>query len=209
MVLHNNIYRSASYFYYVMKILGMAPYTFDRKFLKFHTTTSDYLRLIVIILAWIYINFIHIQTYDNRRYKLGIKFKIVDGLWMNCYFFQNFIVLVILIFNFVKRKSVENFLKSIHDFDVRVNNLGWKFKRNYCKILQHTLPLGLLTLTLILMWHVIRTWNGIDSYDRFVFYLKYLGFVEVVGIFFIINMTFIGSCYCVSYRLDVMKDNLR
>jgi uncharacterized membrane protein len=208
MVMHN-IYRSASYFYYVMKFFGMAPYTFDRKALKFHTTFSDYLRLVGTLIAWIYINFIHIRTYDNRRYKLGIKFKIVDSLWVNCYFLQNLSVLVILIFNFVKRKSVENFLKSIHEFDVQIHKLGWSFKENSCKFLRHTLPLGLLVLTLILLWHLIMSWNGIVSYERFDFYLKYLGFVEVVGIFFIINMTFIGSCCCIANRLDMMTDSLR
>lgn len=176
-VMHNNIYRSVSYFYYVTKILGMAPYTFDRKFSAFRTTPWDYLRLCGTLIAWIYINFIHIQTYDNRRYKLGIRFKIVDGLWMNCYFLQNFAVLVILIFNFMKRTKVENFLKTIHAFDIRVEKLGWKFKADFSRIPRHVLLLGLLTLTSILIWLLWRSWNGIGSYDRFVFYLKYLAFM--------------------------------
>lgn len=205
----HNIYRSASYFYYVMKILGMAPYTFDRKCFKFRTTSLDYLRLIGTLAGWIYINFVHIQTYDSRRYKLGIQFKIIDGLWMNCYFFQTFAIPVILFFNFIRRKNVENLLKSIHDFDVRIEKLGLQFKAKQCKTLRYIAPLGLLILSGILMWLLWRSWTGIENFDRFIFYLKFLAFVEVLGIYFMICMTFIGSCFCIATRLDVLKNIMR
>lgn len=203
-----SVYKSAAYFYYVQKILGIAPYTFNGRSQSFRTTIWDYMRLIGTLIFWIYINVIHLKTYDQKRYRAGIKFTIVESLWINTYAFQNLTIIIIVIFNFFKRKNVEKFLKFLHNFDTRIAKLGWH-RAGQNSILGYTLQLASLLLSIILIYFWAREWNGIDSLDRFNFYLKYFAFISIIGTFFIISMVFIGSCCCVIARLDALLKNMR
>lgn len=203
-----SVYKSAAYFYYVQKILGIAPYTFSGRSQSFRTTFWDYLRLFGTLIFWIYINVIHMKTYDQSRYKAGIKFKIVERLWISTYAFQNLTIIIIIIFNFLKRKNVEKFLKFIHNFDARIEKLGWKRARQNSSVC-FTLQLASLVLSIFPLYLVAKAWDGIGSLDRFNFYLKYFAFNAILGIFFTISMVFIASCCCVIARLDALMRNMR
>lgn len=203
-----DIYKSATYFYYVLKILGMAPYTFDWKLHVFRTTFWDLLRLFGSLIFWTYIIIVHVETYNSNRYKSGINFKIVDSLWMNNYAYQNLTILVIIVFNYLKRKNVENFLRFISTFDRRIIKLGW-LPAKQTSALSYIILAAALVLTILTMRAVAMAWRGIDTWEKFNDYIKSVSFAQILAIYFMMNMVFIGSCCCISSRLTALINNMR
>jgi hypothetical protein len=205
---HNNIYKLVAYFYYVLKILGMAPYTIDWKFHVIKTTFWDLARLFGALIFWSYIIIVHTRTYDLPRYRSGINFKIVDTLWQNNYAYQNFTIFIIIIFNYLKRKNVKKFLKLICIYDRHIKKLGWQPAES-TSVFSYIIPTAALILTILSIRSISIAWRGIDTWEKFNGYIKTISFAQILAIYFMIEMVFIGSCCCISSRLTVLTINMR
>lgn len=202
-----SIYQSTKYIYYYLKLAGLAIFNFNEKSLELETTIRHYFALLLVVITLLFVNFLQFKTIDE--YSSEIQFKVLDNLWRNQYLFQIICTTPIIIFNFIKRNSLEVFLKQIHQFDELLYRLNWKFQ------VQHSKKLSVIILLfpiILVVYILVLAENYLDGYvvrDILIFSICNTGYITIMNIFFVINVLFIGSCYCVLTRLDALLKNLR
>lgn len=152
-VARKSIYSTSVYLYYILKVLGMAFYGFDKKLKCFKVSCWHYLGMTMSIVYWIIQSVLHFRT--EVYYSSGLKFQIVESIWRRVFEFQIFSSIPIILFNFIKRKHVENFMRFIEKFDIQMEYLEWKNEIELTKVIQSLpfIPIKVLILNFFLIIH--------------------------------------------------------
>lgn len=206
------VYQSSGALFYMLKFLGLAPYSFDYKTLTFKMGLSNYLTLFIPAACSAYFFFFSVNCFIHESYESGVQSKFVDQLWQWSYLLQHLFAFATILFNFFKRKHIENFLKLIHKFDKNLEHLGWKFKvknSNLCNLF--VLCVQLFFLCLIIVYCLVSI-NMIDirgNVSNFVKVVRMLAYQLMNQFYFMVSIQFILSAYLICSRLKVLMKNVR
>lgn len=207
-VARKTIYKSSTYIYFLLKALGMAFYSHDKKLKCFKVSCWHYLGLLLSIFYWIFQSILHRKT--EIYYTSGLDFKIVENIWRRVFEFQIFAIIPIILFNFVKRKHVEKFLQLIEKFDTQMEFLEWKNDVEFSRTIEILpfIPIAVLICNYAML--INFEWSEIlFVYPPFVYHIKFLAYLVIMETFFIISFLFVVSCWCVSRRLRNLMENMR
>lgn len=121
-----NVYTSVEPFYVVSKFLGMFPMSFDGSLRKgkLKVTCVDVLTTIIAAIVpftLVLLNLFYKSIPDDSR-------TFLSELWIAENNFGVFLTLVRLPYQLYKFKSIERFLKKVHQFDEKVVKKGSSFK---------------------------------------------------------------------------------
>lgn len=203
-----SIYQSSVYLYYIMKIFGMAFFGVDGKFHKFQTSCFHYLGVFVFVGYWIYQNILYFDT--QIYYESGLNYRIIESIWRNVYAFQNLSIIPIILFNFIKRKHLENFLQLIEKFDSQMEYLEWENRVGISKIFCF---LPFFPIPTMIVNHVILLSLNLSEiyfmHPPYVYHVKFVAYLTLMEIFFIICYIFVGSCYCICCRINALIESMR
>lgn len=121
-----NIFYSFKPLYYLLKFFSMAPYKLESRGTDDSSTVIDKIFLLVSIAFWNLIATLQIRAaLENpsffRSSDFLSKIHILESI-MQLYF-----CIVLMIFNFVRRKRCCQFLDHLHKFDEKLRNLHWPY----------------------------------------------------------------------------------
>lgn len=204
----SNIYSSSKGFYYVLKLLGLAPYGFDRTTLKFKVTFVNYLQFVAAIVVWLIMTSIEIASKSGPEYTVGVQSKLLESLWQYQFTFQHFLATSIVIYNFVNRKHAESFLSLLHSFDQRLTKLQWKVQTKSRSV---WFPVNLFLLSTLLNVSytiLILALDGFSQIYNFMQVLVIINYFIVNEFFLMMSMQFIMSVNCINQRLNVLTENV-
>lgn len=193
MVERKSIYSTSVYLYYILKILGMAFYKFEKSSNSFKVSTQNYLALTLTIAHWIFQSILHSKT--EVYYTSGLNFLIVESIWRRVCEFQIFSAIPIILINFIKRKHVENFMRFIEKFDAQMEFLEWKNDIELSKIVEllPVVPIFVMILNYFMLIHF--EWSeALYLYPPYVYHIKFIAYLNIMTIFFIICYLFVVSC---------------
>ena len=208
----NNIsfYKSFKPFYNVLKIFGLAPYSFD--FNTWLIKTTFFNNVIVFInLAISFIAFILscVESFDSSLIILSIA---VSG-WNFQHLMQTFVAFFVVIHNFIRRREVFKYIKLLNNVDKMVNDLQWKHRVNNAKkrskiifwLSVHGCSIVLFTIII-----VYATYNDHTSDDDSLLEIcnKSLYFFAVQTYMMIIYEFIFSVCY-INSQFDCLNKNAK
>lgn len=218
---HNNgdmnygtsVYKSLEYFYVILKISGLAPYSFDRKLRKFKVDAKSVISIILSLIFWVAVSWVHIQNFRSKLFSFGLQSSLLDHLWQYQYVMQFILACFSVLFNILKSKHIERFLDSLHRFDEGTQNLRWKFKAGSYRGL---LVVALYSMTAIsvaayvaissILIPMSEAYSELLSFD---FFANFIAYLVITEFYLILCMQFISSAYLVCIRLKALRRNFR
>lgn len=208
-----DIYHSATYFFYILKLLGLAPYSFDRKTLRFRMRTFNKLLLLGFILTWTSLSYMLIKSINENGFDTGAQSNILDNLLQYQYFNQHLFAGFTVVYSFLKRKHVEKFLRLILKFDLLTDQLGWKFKVIHSKyfilILFSFVSLFMITYNCVSIVVRSKTEDHYKDVNFSQVIFSMVAYVLITQFFLMISMQFIASSYCIYARLHMLIKNTK
>ena len=204
-----NIYDSSKNFYFVLKFLGLAPYTFDRKTQSLRINNLSVIVFIVSLLIAIILFIVQIRI---GNYGSDNKWGLLGNIWQMQYLLQNFFVFPTLIFNFLKVKSLDKLLKSIDSFDMKIESLSWNFEVRL-KLTHRVLLVFCFTLLFMITYGIVSLFFLEEIYSKskidVVIIYKLLNYTAVTLFFLALYVQFIVSVNAIRTRLSVLIKNIR
>lgn len=204
-----NIYSSSQGFFYVSKLLGLAPYSFDPKKLKFNVNFVNYLQFSASLAFWVILTSIEHVSKVRDLYKTGIQSNLLEHLWMCQYTLQHYLATGVVIYSFTKRKHVENFLSLIYSFDQHLENLHWKVQPKQNSVWFAVILFVLSTTVMIIYTVTILALDKYNTYLNEVQIFRLLNYIVINDFFLLLSIQFISSVYCIDQRLIVLTENFR
>lgn len=206
-----NIYNSLKFIYFILKILGLAPYTFDKTSRKLIMNAKASFLMILSITFWIGLSWFNLQRFWTKKYSIGIQSKLLDNLLHHQYLLQFFFACLIVVFSVLKRKHIENFLDSLFSFDERLRSFKWNFKAPSYQI--YTVALFIFTAVLITSYLTMTTLlsTNIRNVETGTFKIigSILSYTAITEFMLMISVQFILSAYLVRSRLRALGMNFR
>lgn len=208
-----DIFCSSKYFYFILKSLGLAHYQFDKKSRSFKTSLSNFLGLIVSIAIWPILFLVSLRMNQKYNYDSGVKLELLDEIWKFQYLLQHILPIFTIIFNFYKRKSIENFMNQIFKFDQKTQQLGWNTKTIHSSIL--VLVFYLLSAFAIVLHQFIvicflKVYGDFGSFiDEIYKIVAVLAYVIITEFYLMVSLQFILSSHCVNVRLKLLIKHIR
>ena len=198
-----NIYESLSPFYNILKLFGLASYSLNFKNGKMKTSFNSYIMNFCFIALYL-LFFANFMLVDENRYSPDGKTVLTYG-FMFVYNFQHITILIIVIFNFLKRKNVEKFLQLLKTFDDHTDKMGWKFRvnheRNYwTSITWFFLQFILLSVAYALQLALVSAVEHVlkDYIDVFIYCV-------ISNAFMLCSLQFIFGVHCVESRFEILN----
>lgn len=206
-----NIYNSLKFIYFILKILGLAPYTFDKTSRKLIMNAKASFLMILSITFWIGLSWFNLQRFWTKKYSIGIQSKLLDNLLHHQYLLQFFFACLIVVFSVLKRKHIENFLDSLFSFDERLRSFKWNFKAPSYQI--YTVALFIFTAVSITSYLTMTTLlsTNIRNVETGTFKIigSILSYTAITEFMLMISVQFILSAYLVRSRLRALGMNFR
>ena len=201
----SNIYESVSPFYYTLKFFGLASYSLNFKNGTLKTSFIGYIMILCFIA--IYSSFIvHFSRTDVRSYSPEGKSVLIYGL-VFFYFFQYASIILIFIYNFLKRENIGKLLKLLETFDDHCEKMGWKFKinheRNYWRSI-FWIVFSLFSLCGVYALQMI--WIPDDT-PEFMLYIDTFFYCFMTNSFVLSSLQFIFSVNSVASRFEILNQN--
>lgn len=208
-----DVYFSAQFFYYILKSMGLASYQFDAKTQTLKVSCKNYWELIFSIFVWIFLSWITWRNFEVNNMDTGVQSKFLDGLWKDQYKLQHILPIFTILFNFLKRKNIENFLKLIFNFDQTMQRVSNNFnvRHSRCLILglYLTSAFGIMIQQIIMVYY--RNIYGVyGSFDVEVTkILRIFTYFAISEFYFMISMQFIMSVWYINVRLTTLTKHIR
>lgn len=205
-----DIYESSKWLFFVLKSLGLAPYSVDRKTRQFKMNLGNYLIVMIsFVVSVLLITFELIYT-PSYYFETGIQSQFLEAIWRYAYFFQQMLAVFILGFNASRRQNVENLMSLLHNFDQTIEKLGWQFKAKQTKTIN---LLMLYVVAAILLAAVIFYGTSIipetQQLGIMPMILNSVTYAIVSQFFLFVSIQFILSANAIVTRLDAMINNIR
>ena len=157
----------------------------------------------------LYLYFYHdLLQSDESTYAPEGKSLLINGLYL-LYNFQFITILLVIIYNFLRRRNVEKLLKLLEAFDDHSEKMGWKYEinheRNYWRsifwIILHIILLGGVS-TLEMYWVLTVTPDLFDYVHLFLYCV-------VQNAFVMSSFQFIFGVHSVASRFEILNQNTR
>lgn len=196
LVMKTNVYQSTKFFYFILKSLGLASYTFDKKSLSFKITLWNCLELIVSLIFWPWALFVAWLSFHGTKVETGVKSKLLERIWKNQFMLQNFLATLTVIYNFFKRDHVEQYLRLIFNFDKTVKRISPSLQSTHWRF-------SIVALYLISVSVMIGSY-----FKLYCFNVEYLEVIRLINsmvlyeFYLMISMQFILSSHYVKVRIE-------
>ena len=202
-----NIYESLSPFYYTLKLFGLASYNLNFKNGKMKTSIIHYIMMMCFIALYLsfIVNFLQV---DVKSYSPEGKSILMYGLAF-VYNFQYITILLFIIYNFLKRRNVEKFLKYLETFDDHCEKMGWKFKINHEK--NYWSQIFWIVLSIILLIVVAMTqiyWVSIFGHDLIDFIFMFIYCFSSKALV-LTTLQFVFGVHCVASRFEILNESTK
>ena len=203
----SNIYESLSPFYYTLKFFGLASYNLNFKNGKMKTSWIHYIMMFGFIPLYLcfYYNFLNI---DDSTYSPGEKSILIYGFFF-FYHFQYITIVLIMIFNFLKRGNVEKFLKYLKTFDDHSEKMEWKFKVNHEQNYWRFIFWIVISLIILIVVYVMQIFWVPSVPPEFSEYIDNIFYCIVTNAFVLISLQFIFGVQSVASRFEILNQNTR
>lgn len=204
-----DIYSSSYFFFCILKLLGLAPYSFDKKSHKLKMIPWNYFEFFLSISVWITLTVFSIKRHQENLYFQTSESKLLDRLWKYQYLIQNFFAVFTVIFNFIMRKYVESFLKCIHNFDLTFERYNWSFGVTHSKyfiVFIFTCSVLMESTFTVFAVFVLGFYDGVNASETI---FQTVSFIIVLEFYLMISMQFILSTFCIFTRLNALVMNIR
>lgn len=136
-------------FHFILKLFGLACYTKSDKTGRFITSTPyDKFIFVATLCLWITFTFFQIRQKIILDETIEVDEKLLYNLWMDLYIVQNFLVIIVVFWNFLHRNKIEKLFNILDNFDQKVSIFNQKAESagKYYK-----------TAVLLFMFHFIMT----------------------------------------------------
>lgn len=202
-----HIYHSAKLFYYILKFLGLAPYRFDDQLMSFKMGFLEYFWFFASTTFYMILNINHVTHFSSFAYDTGVQSSLLDILWQYQFVLQHIFATAIVIFQFVQRKRVENFLKLIYKFDRAVENMNWRFKVVHRSNI--LLICNIISAVLVIGFQFMGVVKGVYKDHSYAEVINLIAFAVITDFHFVVLMQFIFSVYCIYARFRALMRNVR
>lgn len=201
-----DLYQSSKFFFLTLKSLGLAPYQFNKKSQCFVTTFWNYVEMISFTAMWIALTWLTFNTVQSDDTTLAVQSKLLERLWTYQYELQFILASVTIVFNFMKRKHVENFMDLIFTFDQLMSSLDWRFEASYSKYLVFVLQLDsmifFMTYQCVSIF-VFKAYGEIE-YTTIKVVVMMFSYTAMIEIYLMLSIQFIMSTYYIKIRLNAL-----
>lgn len=204
-----DIYSSNAGFYYILKVLGLAPFGFDREKLRLKVTSTNYFQFTASLAFWVYMTWVEHASRGTEQYEVGIQSNLLESIWKYQFTIQHFLAIGLVIFSFIKWKHVDNLLILIHFFDLHLQNLQWEFQPKQNNV-WFPVVFFLLSLVVTTSFTLFLTTNGdYGNITNIMQGLRVFNYLLINIFFLIVSMNFILSVSCINQRLVILTENFR
>ena len=203
----SNIYESLSPFYYTSKLFGLASYSLNFKNGKMKTSFISYIMFLFFIAFYLCL-FVDMLLDDESTYSPEGRSIVIYGL-IFLYNFQYLTILLFVIFNFLKRKNVEKFLKLMETFDDHTDKMGWKFRVNHERNYWTSIFWIDLQFILLSVFYVLQmSWVPTVT-PALLEFISMFFYCILSNTFMLTSLQFIFSVHCVESRFEILNKNTR
>lgn len=204
-----DIYHSTHFSYFTLKSFGLAFYRIDKKSKSFKTDIYHYLGLAVTVCLSFGITVSLLLSYQEDDFDSGVQSKLLDNLWKFQYATQQISAIFVLIFHFIKRSNMENFLVCVSEFDKNMDRLNWYFKRIHFRFI---LPICCGVSTSLLLIYEIIAFCILDIYGPFDNFSKLkviVSFIFIIEFYLLLSLQFFMNTYYIKIRLKALRQHIR
>lgn len=207
-----NIFQTVRIFYYFLKTMGLATYKLDVKSCIISTSIWNYFEVIAFILLTLEFTRLEAIGIQEDLYSSGSQSKLLEAIWKYQYILQHLFIVIVIISNFTRRKSIEGYLRQIYKFDKKVEQLGFQYKSKESIILILILTMsGCLAYATYqyLLLYVFEVYEFILKDSIQFSHVKYFGNIFVMWFYVTLPLQSIFSIYAVNNRLKILTKNAR
>lgn len=198
---------SAKFFYFILKLLGLAPYRFDAKSSAFKMSFINYFGFFLSIIIYLAFLVIQLKVIVETNFDSGVQSYLLDRLWQYQIVLQKVFIPLIIIFQFMKRKHVQSFIKLILKFDHNFERIRWRYKVTHSYKFARFLIMTSLIMSLSL--NIVLAFYGVFNYLNDSSFMQLVSYSAVNEFFFLLSMQFIFSTYLVYARLLALSKHIR
>ena len=202
----NNLsfYKSLKPFYYILKIFGLAPYSFDFNTGVSKSTIINYTILFMILTT--HFTAIILSTYQEVAEIKSTKLSIAVSGWNFQHILQTVVAFIVVVHNYIKRPHVFKYIKLLNNVDKIVNDLQWKHKVNHLrKCLAITFWLFLHVVLIIFFFYVFQNASANHHLQVLINTIVYFA----VQTYMMIAYEFIFSVCCINSQFDCLNENAK
>lgn len=203
----SNIYDSSTIFFIILKIIGLAPYQLDKRDFSLKMNCWNYLLFIFQLILWIYYSWRITNYFQNELFQSYANSKIMDHAIRYLYILQFYLMVLAMIYSFLKRKHVEKFLKLIFKFDLMVKELGWSHEVVHSKyfVLVISLSYGIFVILFNYFTYFVFNVNPYINNAKTTYSIT--AYLFLSQFFLMVSMQFIFGCNCICSRFSMLLKN--
>ena len=202
-----NIYESLSPFYYFLKLFGLASYSLNFKNGRMKTSFTSYIMFLIYIILYIILN-VNFLNIDIDQYSPVGRSIVIYG-YRFIYIFQYLAILLVIIYNFLKRRNIEKFLKLMETFDDHTDKMGWKFKINHERNYWTSIFWIFLHFILLCTVYFLRMYWVQDSEPILEEFINMFCYCIITNTYIWCSLQFIFGAQCVESRFEILNKNAR
>jgi hypothetical protein len=205
-----NIYQSTKLFFYTLRAFGLAPYDFDTKTSKIQMKTKNYLILVTSIVIAVLCSWASLHNFIGAAYITGLQSVLLDRIWQTTFLLQNLFAIFVIVFNFLKRQNIENFLIHVEKFDKSLTSLKWEGKSANLKRLKSLMLMFNTSVAVLLIFYTISAFFVFENrLSPWMSCFKLDVFQLTNSFHLLVAIQFVLSVYCIQTRLEVLMENMR
>lgn len=196
--IRSNFHEKLKYFYYTLKLFGLASYSVEKSSQTFVMNGKSYLVLTFSLAFWG-------CGILASLHSIADKTEMIERLYQVTFLLQQIITIFCVIFNFLKRDNVEKLWKIVHEFDEAVVKLNWKTFEHKFRLCNYFLVLFYSIFVGFIFYY---NFSALDHVNKEFLLFKMIIFQSTNQFCLLIVFRFILSVQFVSSGLKTLGDSL-
>ena len=154
-----------------------------------------------------YFYYDHLES-DDSSYSPEGKSVLIYGL-ICFYHFQYVTIFLIMIYNFLKRKNIEKFLKLLEKFDDHSEIMGWKYKINHERNYWSSIFWIFISLISLVVVYALQMYWITPVEHRFSEFIGMIFYCSMTNTFVLSSLQFVFGVQSVASRFEILNQNTR
>jgi drug/metabolite transporter (DMT)-like permease len=198
-----NIHQNLKFFFYTMKVFGLAPFSIDEKTRKLQMKWKNHLILTISLALCAGCLWASLINFTQKS-------DLLERISQATFLLQHVFALVLIVINCARRKHIENFWSNIHKFDETLDKFKWKFvgdKLQWCNAF--FIGFHLAFVFVVVLYSIGAYFFFFEQNFEVLFMVRALIYQLTSFFYLLIAIQFLLSVKCIKSRLEALEKHLK
>jgi hypothetical protein len=150
-----------------------------------------------------------LHNFFGEGYVTGVHSVLLDRIWQSTFILESLAIICVIVFNYLKRQNIEQFLKLVEMFDQTLVRLSWEGKPGIMKKCTSLMTAFWVSVIVLVVFYTTSAFVVFeDDISSWMSCFKLNVFQLSNSFHLLIAIQFILSVYCIQTRLEVLMENM-